>query len=95
VPDEGSSHFAWEMFKLTAGVILILFAAIYTIVRFLDSVMHERPEDQRCGDRTMLSGADGEYVVICDRAPGHVGYHHDSDRIVDWSDASVEAEVAP
>lgn len=87
-------HFAWELFKLALGVILIMAAAIYTIVRFLASVMKiDAYSPNLCAAETMLTGADGDYMVACDRGIGHDGFHHDSHHVVDWSDESFEAEV--
>jgi hypothetical protein len=90
------SHFAWELFKLTLGIVLIMTAAIYSIVRFCASIMKiDAYTPTLCGAETMLTGADGDYMVSCDRQTNHDGYHHDDSLSVDWSDASFEAEVAP
>lgn len=92
-----SLHFAWAFFKLALGIVLILAAAIYTIARFLASVMHiDAYQPTLCGAEAHLFSPDGEEErwVSCDRPAGHDGFHHDDAFRTDWSEAPA-AEVSP
>jgi hypothetical protein len=88
------AHFAWELFKLTLGIILIMAAAIYCVAHFLGSVMKiDAYSPNLCSAEAQLEYTNGAYWVSCDRPVGHDGYHHDDEFNLDWSDEP--AEVAP